>query len=412
MSRGAEVLHRSIRLAERKGFALEEIRAASTLSSTLIRLGRYQEAGTWGAWAVERYERGGYRDEARRLTLINDLAYARLLCGEPLSLQALLASGGQFDDVLPAVSRLYRSTLGDHLVSQQHYAEALNYYRCNYEQSSRSELGAAALDMVRALLGVGEHKTMLELAQRAYFLTHHEHWLVQRAATLAYGIALSVHDPARALPVLEAAVQAYSESLSAHRLAQATMYLASAKLYLNDPEEARLAVAQGRSSLHELAVSGFTLLFGVSEQHNLLWTLSRNLDDGLALRYLGDDSSWFNHQPLRLSRREQEIVALLALHPKGLTLERLGARLGDHISLNNLKTTLSRLRQRLPLTPPPYRLAVSCTADFTQLSRLLAAAFLPPPHEPREYLVHPRPAEAGRSREPALRGRRLRPIAD
>jgi len=74
MSRGAEVLHRSIRLAERKGFALEEIRAASTLSSTLIRLGRYQEAGTWGAWAVERYERGGYRDEARRLTLINDLA--------------------------------------------------------------------------------------------------------------------------------------------------------------------------------------------------------------------------------------------------------------------------------------------------------------------------------------------------
>jgi DNA-binding winged helix-turn-helix (wHTH) protein len=65
---------------------------------------------------------------------------------------------------------------------------------------------------------------------------------------------------------------------------------------------------------------------------------------------------------LRLTRRQTEILALLALNPDGLDLGELHARLyGDRpVSLGTLKTEVSQLRALLGghLESRPYRIAL------------------------------------------------------
>ena len=56
------------------------------------------------------------------------------------------------------------------------------------------------------------------------------------------------------------------------------------------------------------------------------------LEPGLALNLLGTAEAWLDGQRLLLNRRQTEILALLALHPEGLSLEHLHALLyGDQL---------------------------------------------------------------------------------
>ena len=93
----------------------------------------------------------------------------------------------------------------------------------------------------------------------------------------------------------------------------------------------------------------------------------------LELKLLGQPSVQLNGARLRLTRRQVEILALLALNPDGLELAELHARLyGDRaVSLGTLKAEMSQLRGRLggrractrarrSCSCPP-RTAVSCS---------------------------------------------------
>jgi transcriptional regulator of acetoin/glycerol metabolism len=97
----------------------------------------------------------------------------------------------------------------------------------------------------------------------------------------------------------------------------------------------------------------------------------------LELKLLGQPSAQLNGARLRLTRRQMEILALLALNSDGLELAELHARLyGDRsVSLGTLKAEMSQLRARLGghLESRPYRIGLDVRCDVTDVLHRLRA---------------------------------------
>lgn len=97
--------------------------------------------------------------------------------------------------------------------------------------------------------------------------------------------------------------------------------------------------------------------------------------EGVELQVLGSAKARVNGQPLLLPHRQVEILLLLALHPQGLSLLALHARLyGDaHVSPSTLKAEVSHLRTALggAIGSRPYRLLVSVDSDLQRALRAL-----------------------------------------
>jgi hypothetical protein len=97
----------------------------------------------------------------------------------------------------------------------------------------------------------------------------------------------------------------------------------------------------------------------------------------LELKLLGQPGAQLNGARLRLTRRQIEILALLALNPDGLDLCDLHARLyGDRpVSHGTLKAEISQLRARLGglLESRPYRIGLDVRCDVTDVLHRLRA---------------------------------------
>jgi hypothetical protein len=91
----------------------------------------------------------------------------------------------------------------------------------------------------------------------------------------------------------------------------------------------------------------------------------------LDLKLLGQPGVRLDGARLRLTRRQTEILALLALNPDGLDLAELHARLyGDRpVSLGTLKAEMSQLRAVLGgrLESRPYRFGLNVRCDVTDV---------------------------------------------
>ncbi len=100
-------------------------------------------------------------------------------------------------------------------------------------------------------------------------------------------------------------------------------------------------------------------------------------DPGLVMTLLGTAEVRVDGQRLLLNRRQTEILALLALHPAGLSLEELHAQLyGDQaITFSTLKAEVSHLRSALggQLGSRPYRLQMPIATDVDHVLALLRA---------------------------------------
>jgi len=96
---------------------------------------------------------------------------------------------------------------------------------------------------------------------------------------------------------------------------------------------------------------------------------------GLTLTLLGTAQVWLDGRRLLLNRRQTEILALLALHPSGLSVEHLHALLyGDaSVTTSTLKAEVSHLRAALAgqLSSRPYRLTMPVATDVEEVQRLL-----------------------------------------
>ncbi|WP_243719295.1 helix-turn-helix domain-containing protein [Actinomadura sp. KC06] len=96
----------------------------------------------------------------------------------------------------------------------------------------------------------------------------------------------------------------------------------------------------------------------------------------LTLSFLGDGRphARLDGGPITLSLRHAEILALLALHPRGLTGDRLALYLyGDDGSPATVRPEIHRLRQQFGhiVRARPYRLECAVEADFLTVRRLL-----------------------------------------
>lgn len=98
-------------------------------------------------------------------------------------------------------------------------------------------------------------------------------------------------------------------------------------------------------------------------------------EPGLVLSLLGSAEARVDGQRLLLNRRQNEILALLALHPDGLSLDQLHAMLyGDHaVTFSTLKAEVSHLRHALAgqLASRPYRLLMPIATDVDHVLGLL-----------------------------------------
>ncbi|MGH3508976.1 MAG: transcriptional regulator [Nocardioidaceae bacterium] len=96
---------------------------------------------------------------------------------------------------------------------------------------------------------------------------------------------------------------------------------------------------------------------------------------GLHLTLLGTATARLDGLRLLLNRRQTEILALLALHPEGLSLEQLHALLyGDQtVTVSTLKAEVSHLRSALggQLASRPYRLTLPVRTDVETVLGLL-----------------------------------------
>jgi transcriptional regulator of acetoin/glycerol metabolism len=98
-------------------------------------------------------------------------------------------------------------------------------------------------------------------------------------------------------------------------------------------------------------------------------------EPGLVLTLLGTAEARLDGQRLLLNRRQTEVLALLALHPEGLSLEQLHALVyGDQaVTVSTLKAEVSHLRSALggQLSSRPYRLPMPVSTDVDHVLGLL-----------------------------------------
>lgn len=96
---------------------------------------------------------------------------------------------------------------------------------------------------------------------------------------------------------------------------------------------------------------------------------------GLEMTLLGTAQTRFDGYRLLLNRRQTEVLALLALHPDGLSLEQLHAMVyGDQaVTFSTLKAEVSHLRRALggQLASRPYRLLMPVATDVQQVLALI-----------------------------------------
>jgi transcriptional regulator of acetoin/glycerol metabolism len=112
-----------------------------------------------------------------------------------------------------------------------------------------------------------------------------------------------------------------------------------------------------------------------TDRRTALRDVAAPAEPGLTLTLLGTAEVWLDGQRLLLNRRQTEILALLALHPEGLSVEHLHSLLyGDSsVTTSTLKAEVSHLRATLAgqLSSRPYRLTLPVTTDIEEVQRQL-----------------------------------------
>ena len=112
-----------------------------------------------------------------------------------------------------------------------------------------------------------------------------------------------------------------------------------------------------------------------SAQHAGTPALDDTGDPGLVMTLLGTAEVRLDGQRLLLNRRQTEVLALLALHPEGLSLDQLHALVyGDQaVTFSTLKAEVSHLRAALggQLSSRPYRLTMPVATDVEHVLALV-----------------------------------------
>lgn len=360
----AETLFReSIDLAEARSDTFALLRATWALTVQLISRGAYSEARHYTDWALTLYRKRGIKNNRLLKLLTNTSAYARILIGEVDGLYDELErlTGGACED--DAISRLLRSTQGDLLLALGRPAEALEHYRAALKGASRSELAETGPHPGRCLEALGFAREALANAEGAYWVAKG----TRSSPATALGLArlLRTTDPSRALKLALEATQ--SATTNAPVFAQASALAAYLQREAGDLEVSSSTLRASVWARRELAGTGLVLL----ECPQVTIEVGASAPT-LKLTFLGGTQVLLADEELHLSARQRELLAVLALHPEGLTAEQLKLHLFGEQGPRSLKALLARTRKVVPIASRPYKIAVPVKADFVQAGKFLA----------------------------------------
>ena len=379
--RSAELLWRAMRQAEALGLRDQVMACATDLADYWIKRGGYRDAQEWSRWALSYHDQHSLRDELRRLVAVGLGSFARLLSGETSGLAATLESMDVSLSGVPTTETLI-STRADWCFLQGELREAARLYEVNLHSAGFGQFHHAAVDLIHALVNLGSFEEAQSIALRARALARGEGGVARAIAELAYGLAYMNDNPEGAIEALESAQQGLMSGIEAHKLAQASIALAALRLRRGDVHEALQSLQRGEQGVRELGASGWALLGGFHPEVETARRLYHGDAAALELSFLGDDLVQLDGVRVRLGRRHCELLAVLALHPRGLSAEELGEMIyGDRLNISSLKAAVSRLRKRVPVSSKPYRLQVPLRADFLLLERYVTS------NRPRDALA-------------------------
>lgn len=221
---------------------------------------------------------------------------------------------------------------------------------------SEGELVAAISDATGRLLWTYASRHMQDRAGDVNFIAGGQ-WGEQSAGTNAVGLCLITHEP----------VTVFSAEHFRSTLHDWVCYAAP----IIHPQTGALVGTLDLSSTWDRHTP-----LGQAAIEQMAKSIASNLpahqpQAELELYMLGQPRVIYKGVALHLSLRHYEILCLLALNPRGLSLDALHAALyGDEpITKSTLKSEISTLRSLLggSIASRPYRLDIGCRADFVEL---------------------------------------------
>jgi len=367
--RNTDLLLEALRLAEKAGDTYATIRNAKTLGIALSRQGRLMEAYHYQRYAYTLLQNERLIDPIARITTMNSYLYSGLLLGNP--------EPGLFEELTAFVNqhtlggwwRAAMTTLIEYAWTKDDLEEARKKLNELWNKTPRKDRPLIGPFAAHALRSWGEPRRALDLAREALTFSLEGGEYARAQAETALGIAQFGEQNEASLQHLESAYGAFSR-MSIEPPYRLKFYLAAALHALGQQEKAQGILREASpllAALHESALQ----LFLPPEALPLLGRGTK-----LTLTFLGGCRALLDGAPLELRLSYAEMLALLALHPNGLSLGELAARYRDSVSLSTVKSTLSRLRGIVPLASKPYRIAVEWSADFVRLVELVRSGMV------------------------------------
>lgn len=369
--RGLELLRESVQLAEDLGTRFEVVRNATTFAAKLVHVGEFARGAAWARWALDVFDQEQLRDGPRRLTLVNDLAVARIFSGDLAGLRGTLEDAqAMVEGSLPTVATWFRSTLAYLELAEGRPAAALALLEATYHGSPRRTRARYAYQLVRVLAQLGRHDEAATVAADAVEIGAAGEPHERREGLLARGIARAcAGDPGACDDLIEVVMA--SEVVMEQRLGAALHYLlASGGAAHNLPSD----VVDALRALHPVALR---VLSGPEERFAAVWSTLAGPSARLELGFLGRTTCRYGDGVVTLPPRLAEAALALALHPEGISRERLNVFLTPDghppFSPGGMRGMLTRLRALLPVSDAPYRFTVAYRADVVEARALLAA---------------------------------------
>ncbi len=369
--RALELLRESVQVAEDLGSRFEVVRNATTFAARLLHVGEFARAAAWARWALDVFDQEQLRDGARRLTLVNDVAVARIMSGDLAGLRGTLEDAqAMVEGSLPDVATLLRSTLAYLELAEGRTAAALALLEATYHGSPRRMRARYAYQLVRVLVELGRHDVAATVAADALEIGSAGEPHERLQGLLARGIARACAGDPGASDDLVEVLMAHGQVMEQRLCAALHYLLASGGAAHNLPAD----VADALRALHPI---GLRVLSGPVERFEAVWSTLMRPSAHLEFAFLGRTSCRYRGDAVTLPPRLSEAALALALHPEGISREQLNAFLTPEgqppFTPGGMRGMLTRLRVLLPVSDAPYRFTVPYRADVLEARTLLAA---------------------------------------
>ena len=380
LARGAELLEESVRLAEEMGSPYDVARNAGALAARLLHLGAFVRARAWAQWALQALDRHGINDGPRRLQLVNDLAYARVVTGDLAGLERVFADGAAvLDGALPDLAGHFRSTWAAFELAVGRPEEAEARIRPAFDAAPLRTRGHHAIVLVRTLLELGRDREATEFAEATFELAPWGDAYARSLAVLARGMARAVaawRAGEAGGPPGRAAADDLSDALFERSLQAEHRLPAALHLLLVRPELAASLPEDLRPVLRGLTPSGLRVFAGPPDVFDGVFAELEGGGSALHLEFFGTVRARWHGRQIDLPPRMREVALALALHPDGIDRDALNdfLTLDGHAPFTSggLRGLTTRLRTLLPVSDAPYRFTEAYGADVLEARRQLA----------------------------------------